>query len=499
MENQGLWVLRQLALEQRNRNTYLFLRSIDRSSHVVFSVSIHGLELADTWRDWLYAALCKFSARGNIIQYGVNPRPTGAKTVLKAKTIPTCVPVSFHVDPKHPLGERLKQLAFLKSAGFEPSWTIQRFNQLYGIYLLSEPTTEDKVTSAVRRIHRLIDCRYWADCCKPYLMLPLPGFRCDGTSNEVVKLLSPDTVCDAKVYPVDQLASFPDVRRERYEHFFALPQPEGLSYLSALLEEASKLGDERPLLAGIESARSKREERRLAATVAFVEPSKCPIPPVEALDLKYQTLVKTFIRRGPACRDAFRKLVRAYTGKTIRVDIDEEVGFQSVIASVVRQLIERRYTRDAVTEFFGRPEHAVGSLIERAELEAEYAKQYAILRAAHEPKLATPYESVLLEFVACVCRVLPDLKTNEARELAMVRNEVLHVKSRSAYRLYRTAMIAAGRLPKEKKEISRFLENCREPYWLGTRMIDGHKIWSFSLKHLQALGLLIDTDFLTAV
>lgn len=505
--HEGLWLLDQLL--QLDREASVKIRVQEKSSRrISIAHYIKGKDLYAAWRDWLFAALCRASEGGSSVEFGVNPRTAQlarAKGHPDTKCIPLSVPVNFDVRTEYSHAERLQQVAFLSAAGFEPSILIRSREKLYGIYFLDSPVEEKERYNLAARIAKLVRSKRWMTIVKPDCAMPLPGFVERG-GRGIIKIVQPVAAGPARLYALAQFVDFPDAGKENYAEYYrrAKADPaEARRFLSELLREARRLGDRRGVLAGAMidrmAAKNLRMRRRLGI---FEEPTKNAIPPIEVLTaLKFHAMTMTYVRQGREIRrETLRRFVRAMLRLDLDVNIPASQAFEALDRRIVSQLIEMGYTLKAVSDFYWRAGHLCGKDASPEYLDSIYGEEIALLRAVPEP-IAKPSlrNTPFLDCVVMVCRMLPEFTKEERRALARVDGEVLLLNAKKSYRLYRTAMIAHNLSPSTKMEISKSIDACRDSYWLGLRIVEGHKMWGLSMRHLQSIGILSDAGFLTAV
>lgn len=504
--HEGLWLLDQLL--QADREASVKIRCRGKSCHIHNTYHVSGKDLYAAWRDWLFAALCRAKESGLSVEFGVNPR-TGrrAKSIGHPDTqcVPLSVPVNFDVTPEYSHAERLQQVAFLSAAAFEPSVLIRSREKLYGIYLLDVRTGEAERYNLAARLAKLVRSKRWMSIVKPDAVLPMPGFTERGGSRPV-KIVQPPPVGMAKLYTLAQFVDFPDAGKENYAEYYRRAQADPADskrFLSGLLEEARRLGDRRGVLAGAMLDRMAAKHLRMRRKLGiFEEPTKNAIPPIEVLTaLKYHAMTMTYVRQGREIRrETLRRFVRALLRLDLDVNLPTAEAFEAIDRRIVSQFIEMGYTLQAVTDFYWRTGYLCGKHASAEYLKSIYDKEIALLRAIPEP-IAKPSlrNTPLLDCVMMVCRMLPAFTKEERKALARVDGEILMLHAKKSYRLYRAAMIANSLSPNTSAEVSGAIDACRDSYWLGSRMIEGHKMWCLSMKHLQSVGILPDTRFLTAV
>jgi hypothetical protein len=440
-----------------------------------------------------------------VVEFGLNPRTKKSQKGFIPPCLPLSVAVDFSVGRDYTLEERLKQISLLSSVAFEPSLLIQDRELLYGIYLLDIPTDETTRYNLAVRINKLLHCPRWKKCAKPDYMLPLPGFMSHGKRPGMVKLIHPVPIGSAKLYTITEFSNFPDAGKENQAEFYkrAATDPEGAKrFLVGLLEEAKRLGDNRSVLAGAMIDRAEAQKVRMRRKLGvFSEPTKDSIPPIDALTaLKYHSMTQTYVRQGTGMRrEALRKFVRALFRLDLGVNISVEDAFKAIDGSIISQFIELGYTPRAVLEFYYRPGHLCGAGNSVTYLTLIYAKEIKQLRAICPPKPEPAKNTPLLECVTSVCRMLPEFSQEERARIACVRGDSLFLNAKAAYRLYRATQISQNLTPLASAEITSYIGHCQEPYWLGCRMIDDHKMWGLSIKFIQSLGLLPKTSILKAV
>lgn len=497
----GLWVLDQFC--QADKDVTIKVR-VRGKSRKLFAHSIKCSALYDEWRAWLFAAISGHNEHAGIVEFGVNPRTTKFSKGPMPPCLPLAIAANFRVGRDYTLEERLQQVAFLKVSGFEPSILIQRREHLYGIYLLDTPTDETTRYNLAHRIHLLIHSSQWRKIIKPDHMLPLPGFL-DHGRRDTVKLVHPIPAGSAKLYTISEFTNFPDAGKENHVKYYqrADADPEGAKrFLAELLEESKRQGSKLSVLAGAMASRAEAQTVRMRRQLGvFSEPTKDSIPPIDALTaLKYHSMTQTYVRQGAGMRrEALRKFVRALFRLDLGVNISVEDAFKAIDGSIISQFIELGYTPRAVLDFYYRPGHLCGAGKSVTYLTLIYAKEIKRLRAIVAPPPPPAKNTPLLECVATVCRMLPALTKDEREGLACLRGEMFLLNGKRAYRLYRAARISQNLTPLTSAEVTVSINNCRDSYWLGCRMIDGHKMWGLSLKFLQSLGLLSDTSILKAL
>lgn len=498
----GLWVLDQFC--QADKDVTINVRVRGKSGHVPTSQYVRCGALYDEWRKWLFAALSGHNERAGIVEFGVNPRIGKSKKGTRAPCVPLSIPINFRVGRDYTLEERLQQVSFLKIAGFEPSILIQHRERLYGIYLLDTPTDETTRYNLTHRIHLLIHSSQWRNFVKPTCMLPLPGFLDHGRQG-TVKLVHPIPAGPAKLYTITEFTNFPDAGKENHAEYYkrANTDPEDAKhFLAGLLEESKRMGNKLGVLAGAMMSRTEAKNVRMRRQLGvFQEPTKNSIPPIEALTaLKYHGLTTTYVRQGTEIRrETLRKFVRALLRLDLGVNISVDDAFKAIDGMIISQFIELGYTLAAVLEFYCRVGHLCGKGSTTSYLSLIYSTEIERLRAIVAPPPPPTKNTPLLECVATVCRMLPAFTKQERGELACLRGEMFLLNGKRAYRLYRAANISQNLTPLTSAEVTDSISNCRDSYWLGCRMIDGHKMWGLSLKFLQSLGLLSDTSILKAV
>ena len=499
----GLWVLDQLT--KADPNTTLRVWAMGKSNHKLLSHDAKCGALHDEWRNWLFAALSGANAKGGVVEFGFNPRTTKSKKGPMPPCLPLAVAVDFSVGLDYTLKERLEQVSLLSSVAFEPSLLIQDRECLYGIYLLDSPTDETTRCNLAAKINKLLHCQGWRRCAKPHCMLPLPGFISHGKRPGMVKLIHPIPIGSAKLYTITEFSNFPDAGKENQAEFYkrAATDPEGAKrFLTGLLEEARRLGDNRSVLAGAMINRAEARNVRLRRQLGvFQEPTRDTIPPIQALTaLSYHGMTQTYVRKGLEIRrEALRRLVHALFGKDLCVNIELNDAFVAVDERIISQLIELGYTYGAVRDFYRRKEHSCGIGKPDQYIYNIYAKEIKRLRAICPPKPEPAKNTPLLECVTAVCRMLPEFSQEERARIVCARGDALFLNAKATYRLYRAAQISQNLTPLASAEITNCIDHCQESYWLGCRMIDDHKMWGLSIKFIQSLGLLPKTSILKAV
>jgi hypothetical protein len=182
------------------------------------------------------------------------------------------------------------------------------------------------------------------------------------------------------------------------------------------------------------------------------------------------------------------------------VNIQEDAAFKVLDRRIISQLIELGFTLKAVIDFYHRDGHLCGIGKPAASyLRPIYTEEINCLRAICPPKPEPAKNTPLLECVTSVCQMLPEFSQEERARLACVRGDALFLNAKASYRLYRAAQISQNLTPVSSAEITNCIGHSQEPYWLGCRMIDDHKMWGLSMKFIQSLGLLPKTSILKSV
>ncbi len=500
--NDGLWLLDQLS--QADPDAHIRVRVRGKSNHIPLTHAVKCSALYDDWRSWLFTALVGAVERGGMVEFGVNPRTSKFKKGPMPPCLPLAIVVNFRVGKDYTLEERFQQVSFLLVANFQPSILIQRHNRLCGIYLLDTPTDETMRFNLAIRLNKLIHSSQWKDFVKPDCLLPLPGFA-EYSKKESAKLVFPDALGAAKLYTITEFENFPDAGKESHAEYYKRAQadPEDAKrFLAGLIEQAKRLGDRRGVLAGAMIDRTEAKMLRVRRKLGiFQEPTKTDIPPIETLNaLSYHALTQIYVRQGASMkRETMRKFVRALLKLDLGVNINVDDAVTSIDEAIIGQFIELGFTYHAVMDFYNRTGYLCGLGKTPEYIWTAYSKVIKRLRSACTPPVSPVRSSPLLDCVTTACRMLPELSKEERAEYALLRGDILFLHAKKTYRLYRAAMISQNVTPHASTEIAQAINHLEAPYWLGCRMIDGHKMWGLSMKFVQSLGLLPNTSILQPV
>jgi len=491
----ALYVLSQFNNLCPGAHVTVKVRNTRDKSLFVHHAPVEGLE--KEWNEWLFRALASYSRGGSNILYNISPvlRP-------RYRTKPVLMTLAAYFSLKNvTMADRLRQMAVLHKAQFEPSYVVQWNSGLCGVYVLDKQLTEDRHRRLSRTIAHLIDSQNVRAGDKPNLELPLPGFVFDGKPVRLLHPAKPTTV-SVRLFSAGEFSGFPEVTLENVERFYKeaedLGDQKALEFVASLIQEAREKGDNRPALLGMLVHR-RAARSRIRGTIEFREPDRTVVSDFRAVPVKYWNEFYAYVRFGAGMNhDRLAHLVMRILNSSLGVNISDELACQGLDRYLIREMILAGFNRAAVIEFFTRPGNNVGEGKNAAYLGQLYDYEISLLRTAdkearaEEEKRRGEVNPRGFEFISAVCSEIDkagDLK--KLKGTARVEGDVLSLNPAKAHkRLYLPVVLARKQTPLSLQQVRYIFRKCTDHYWLGSLGVRKRYWWCFSVQRLRDHGLL---------
>ena len=490
----ALYVLRQFSGIIQNAFTTVTVR--DSKGLTVFCHHLPLNNPEEEWNGWVLAALASYNKQGSIVEYNVNPAINPRRKAISCLS----TLVGYFETHRTKLSDRLRQMAILHKARFEPSYVVQWADGLCGVYVLDGQLTVERHKALSRNLARQIDSASVKKSDQPSFSIPLPGFFYKG---KVVKLLHPakPTHVAVRLYSAGEFVNFPELTMENVERFYKeaadLSDERALEFVASLLREARENGDQRAVLIGAVVNKRRSINRKLKdLALGFNEPDKTVIPHFKAVPVKYWNDFWTYVRYGPATNeDVLARLVHRILNATLKPGPEERgLACQGLDRHLIREMIDSGYTCAAVIEFFARPGHNIGHGKDAVYLSQLYNVEITALRTAAKEmsQQEMKVSAHTFDFIKSVCVAID--KIGDAKKLgaaARIDGECLNLNLAKAYaKFYVPEMIAAKKLPLSMRQVKFIFQNCSDHYWLGKASHTERYGWRFSIPQLQRHKLL---------